>query len=72
MATGKSRVLRSLFPRVLWDQRLTLNTPLNKLPLDASLLFELYGTVTVKREHSDTEMEKEQELGWQLLLEPFQ
>ena len=51
-----------MFPRVLWDQRLTLNTPLNKLPLDASLVFELYGTVTVKRENSDTEMEKEQEL----------
>ena len=41
---------------------MTLNTPLNKLPLDASLVFELYGTVTVKRENSDTEMEKEQEL----------
>ena len=46
VATGKSRVLRSLFSRVLWDQKLILNTPLNKLPLDAAILFELYGTIT--------------------------
>ena len=47
VATGKSRILRSMFPRVIWNQKLTLDIEIKNLPLDASLLIELYCTATV-------------------------
>ncbi|CAG5107018.1 Oidioi.mRNA.OKI2018_I69.chr1.g3105.t1.cds [Oikopleura dioica] len=59
--TGRSRVKRSLFPRVLWDQQLTLNFSISQLPLDATLFIELYGTETVKTS-KETPIEREHEL----------
>lgn len=55
VATGKSRILRSMFPRVIWNQKLTLDIEIKNLPLDASLLIELYCTATVP----DRNIEKE-------------
>ena len=48
VATGRAHILRSMFPRVIWNQNLTMDIEIKTLPLDAALLCELYCTTTVE------------------------
>ena len=48
VATGRAHFLRSMFPRVIWNQNLTMDIEIKALPLDAALHCELYCTTIVE------------------------